>query len=308
MILARRGGLSGRASGSPAWPGFPRSAKCPTNRRAHRSRNSISKKAAGRHFFRHHERLFPFAGSRRPINALTLAARHHHLWTGLPVLMVVLLGGFTTNFIWCVPLNVKNNTGYQYFNPRSTRAVPSSRCETAIRRTPSMLRAKSSRQSGSPAAPSEPEPVPMLMRTTSSAPGRDDLVFPVLLLHHGRDPDGQIRFLQLDAAHGQHHHLQHALGYRTARVEGVEPADDRLGRGGPSRADRFYRYCRLWQLHRQFVGEPVNRILFPNSQPKQRIMTAFPEIQKIRYEGPQSKKTPSRFAITTSPKSWLARA
>ena len=28
---------------------------------------------------------------------------------------VVLLGGFTTNFIWCVLLNVKNRTGYQYF-------------------------------------------------------------------------------------------------------------------------------------------------------------------------------------------------
>ncbi len=39
------------------------------------------------------------------------------LWTGLPKLCVVLLGGFTTNFIWCVLLNVKNKTGYQYFSP-----------------------------------------------------------------------------------------------------------------------------------------------------------------------------------------------
>ena len=36
------------------------------------------------------------------------------LWTGLPKLCVVLLGGFTTNFIWCVALNVKNRSGYQY--------------------------------------------------------------------------------------------------------------------------------------------------------------------------------------------------
>ena len=28
--------------------------------------------------------------------------------------MVVLAGGFTTNFIWCVLLNLKNRTGYQY--------------------------------------------------------------------------------------------------------------------------------------------------------------------------------------------------
>ncbi len=36
------------------------------------------------------------------------------LWTGLPVLIVVLLGGFTTNFIWCVILNIRNRTGYEY--------------------------------------------------------------------------------------------------------------------------------------------------------------------------------------------------
>jgi len=36
------------------------------------------------------------------------------IWTGLPKLCVVLAGGFTTNFIWCVLLNIKNRTGYQY--------------------------------------------------------------------------------------------------------------------------------------------------------------------------------------------------
>ncbi len=47
-----------------------------------------------------------------------LSAKHGTtvLWTGLPKLCVVLLGGFTTNLIWCVILNVKNRTGYQYFN------------------------------------------------------------------------------------------------------------------------------------------------------------------------------------------------
>jgi len=29
-------------------------------------------------------------------------------------LVVVLLGGFTTNFVWCVALNLRNKTGYQY--------------------------------------------------------------------------------------------------------------------------------------------------------------------------------------------------
>jgi L-rhamnose-H+ transport protein len=47
-----------------------------------------------------------------------LSAQHGTttLWTGLPKLCVVLLGGFTTNFIWCVLLNLKNRSGYQYFS------------------------------------------------------------------------------------------------------------------------------------------------------------------------------------------------
>jgi L-rhamnose-H+ transport protein len=40
------------------------------------------------------------------------------LWTGLPKLVIVLLGGFTSNFIWCVLLYLKNRTGYQYFSGR----------------------------------------------------------------------------------------------------------------------------------------------------------------------------------------------
>ena len=38
----------------------------------------------------------------------------HSLWTGLPVLIVVLLGGFTSNFIWCVILNIRNRSWRDY--------------------------------------------------------------------------------------------------------------------------------------------------------------------------------------------------
>ncbi len=50
-----------------------------------------------------------------PIKAITLRHGTATLWQGLPVLVVVLLGGFTTNFVWCLALNIKNKTGYQYF-------------------------------------------------------------------------------------------------------------------------------------------------------------------------------------------------
>ncbi|MEO0452929.1 MAG: L-rhamnose/proton symporter RhaT [Verrucomicrobiota bacterium] len=49
-----------------------------------------------------------------PIGEASLQAGTEVHWTGLPKLVVVLLGGFTTNFIWCVILNVRNKTGYEY--------------------------------------------------------------------------------------------------------------------------------------------------------------------------------------------------
>ncbi|MCW5551857.1 MAG: L-rhamnose/proton symporter RhaT [Verrucomicrobiae bacterium] len=49
-----------------------------------------------------------------PIGEASAALGTSTLWTGLPKLVVVLLGGFTTNFLWCTMLNIKNRTGYQY--------------------------------------------------------------------------------------------------------------------------------------------------------------------------------------------------
>src|SRR5438445_10270128 len=57
-----------------------------------------------------------------PIKSLTLKHGTPVLWQGLPVLVVVLLGGFTTNFIWCVMLNIRNKTGYQYVDGKSREA------------------------------------------------------------------------------------------------------------------------------------------------------------------------------------------
>jgi L-rhamnose-H+ transport protein len=52
------------------------------------------------------------------INEASLAAGTNKIWTGLPALTVLLLGGFTTNLIWCMLLNFKNKTGYQYLASR----------------------------------------------------------------------------------------------------------------------------------------------------------------------------------------------
>jgi L-rhamnose-H+ transport protein len=53
-----------------------------------------------------------------PIKTLTVQHGTPSLWQGLPVLVVVLIGGFTTNFVWCLALNIKNRSGFQYFTGR----------------------------------------------------------------------------------------------------------------------------------------------------------------------------------------------
>lgn len=57
------------------------------------------------------------------------------LWQNLPVLVVVLWGGFTTNFIWCVLLNLKNKSGHEYLAPVCTvvddsKNTPTTRTES----------------------------------------------------------------------------------------------------------------------------------------------------------------------------------
>lgn len=67
-----------------------------------------------------------------PIGEASAAAGTSILWTGLPKLVVVLLGGFTTNFVWCSLLNVRNRTGYQYFSSTLRAQPPRREDETII--------------------------------------------------------------------------------------------------------------------------------------------------------------------------------
>jgi len=70
-----------------------------------------------------------------PIKMLTMKHGTPSLWQGLPVLVVVLIGGFLTNFVWCVALNIRNKSGFQYFsaNPEKYPAIQNETVlETAI--------------------------------------------------------------------------------------------------------------------------------------------------------------------------------
>jgi len=69
-----------------------------------------------------------------PIKTLTVQHGTAKLWQGLPVLIVVLVGGFLTNFIWCLILLRRNKTGYQFFDARIRAAAPTEEpiLETAV--------------------------------------------------------------------------------------------------------------------------------------------------------------------------------
>ena len=72
----------------------------------------------------------------KPISVLSksylLATGRADLWQNLPVLVVVLLGGFTSNFLWSITLIVRNRTASEYFGVPSEKLVPSESLGAAV--------------------------------------------------------------------------------------------------------------------------------------------------------------------------------
>jgi L-rhamnose-H+ transport protein len=65
-----------------------------------------------------------------PIGDASVAAGTDVIWSGLPKLVVVLFGGFTTNFIWCVYLHRTNRTGGQYLSSQVITSLDRARVTT----------------------------------------------------------------------------------------------------------------------------------------------------------------------------------
>jgi L-rhamnose-H+ transport protein len=135
------------------------------------------------------------------------------LWQHLPGLVVVLWGGFTTNFLWCAWLLVKNRSASQFVGRTAQGRI-------AVRSHGFEYRSKRSR--------------------------RTALVLPVLLLLHGPDSHGPLRLLKLDAAHGRNHPLRHPLGRSSARMERHHPPNSnaRRHRISASRSEQHGRRLR----------------------------------------------------------------
>lgn len=49
-----------------------------------------------------------------PIKALSVEHGTNAMWQGLPALVVLLAGGFTTNFVWCLVLHIRNRSYGEY--------------------------------------------------------------------------------------------------------------------------------------------------------------------------------------------------
>jgi len=59
-----------------------------------------------------------------PIRRLTLDHGTSPLWQGLPVLCVILLGGLTTNLVWCLALIIKNRSAGQWLGRGEAASAP----------------------------------------------------------------------------------------------------------------------------------------------------------------------------------------
>ena len=83
---------------------------------------------------------FAFAAG-KPIAEAAVRAGARPLFQNFPVLIVALLGGFTTNFVWCAALSLKNRSGRDYLRVRPAEATPGAAAATRLpgRPMPSLL-------------------------------------------------------------------------------------------------------------------------------------------------------------------------
>ena len=136
----------------------------------------------------------------KPIAAASVKAGTSDVFKNMPLLVLALAGGFTTNFISTMIITAKKKAFGDY-----------------VVRPPSTL----------------------LVELFSGRHQRSDVVWAILLLRHGQDEDGRLQLRRLEHLHGRHHHLQQFLGTAAERVEAGRPADAGVLVAGHPGADRF---------------------------------------------------------------------
>ena len=147
----------------------------------------------------------------KPIAAASAAAGTTPLWTGLPKLVVVLLGGFTTNFIWCVILQFQTaramNTSAQLY-----AAAPTTATTKPSWRLPSMRPAKKWLRRAAGTKRSGDGHIPLLNNYAFSAFAGTIWYMQFFFYTMGETQMGKYGFASWTLPHGQHHYLQHRVG------------------------------------------------------------------------------------------------
>lgn len=109
----------------------------------------------------------------KPIAELAKSSLATHggtdLWQNLPVLVVVLWGGFTTNFIWCVILNIKNRSAHEYLALRKTAVAEVSATEGVVTWDADELAGTAGNGAAAALASARSESVPILSNYLFSA-------------------------------------------------------------------------------------------------------------------------------------------
>lgn len=121
------------------------------------------------------------------------------LWQNLPVLVVVLWGGFTTNFLWCVLLNIRNRSGHEYLNLRRTAVAEVCEAEALMLSAAAGQGAQASHSSaashGAPAAPSmHSGPAPLVRNYLLSAAAGVTWYLQFFFYSMGQTKMGQFEF------------------------------------------------------------------------------------------------------------------
>ena len=140
-----------------------------------------------------------------PIAAQATHAGTAKVFRNIPIFVLALAGGFTTNFICAMILSVRNKS-FGNYTLRPTRTLLSN----------------------------------YFLAMLSGL----DAVRAILLLRHGHHEDGPIRFCQLEHSHGVHHHLQQPVGAVVEGVVAREPADASLPVDGYPHASHLCDYDR----------------------------------------------------------------
>jgi L-rhamnose-H+ transport protein len=65
---------------------------------------------------------FSFAAG-KPIAEAAVRSGAQPLFQNFPVMIVALLGGFTTNFLWCATLSIRNRTGRDYLRVQASKSA-----------------------------------------------------------------------------------------------------------------------------------------------------------------------------------------